>query len=146
MRGGDSRGIAVAIVAIVRTLRSDVFALWRLRELPDFGESNTALSRAWRASGRIYRKRAAGRGRADIVDRPVNDLASGGALANVFGGNYVAVVSSGNAGAVNAGAESGGGDGVDPGVDVGFLLGQHASALLLVEEDDSGRGKALALC
>src|SRR5712691_2089071 len=141
MCGRNSRRIAIAVAAVIRTLRSDVSPLGRLRELPDFGEGNAAL----RGIRRMRRKNAAGRGRTRVIDRPVDDLASGGAVTNVFGSDHVAVIFCGHAGAVDAGAESGGTHGVNPGIDVGFLLGQHASALLLVEEDDGVRGKAFTV-
>src|SRR5258706_14281509 len=87
LRGGNSRRIAVAIATVVEAARGDVFAALRLRELPDFGEGNPALRGTRRMRGRIYWKRAAGRWRAGIIDRPVNNLASGSALSNVFGGH-----------------------------------------------------------
>src|SRR5258708_13690198 len=136
----NSRRITVGVAAVVGASASYVLALGRLRELPDFGEADGALGGAWRR----FRKRAAGRGWAGIVNCPVDDMASGSAVANVFGCNNVAVIFRGDAGAVDAGAESGGGDGIDPGVDVGLLLRQHAAALLLIEEDDGLRGKAFA--
>ena len=137
LRGGNSRRIAVAVAVVVGAASGDVFTLGRLCELPDFGERNAAPGGACRVS----RKTAAGCGRAGVVDRPVDDVASARASADIFGGDDVAVVFRGDAGAVDAGAESRGRDAVDPGVDVSFLLGQHASALLLVEEDDGMRGK-----
>src|ERR1700678_3381224 len=139
---GDSGRITIAVAAIVGAMRGDVFALRGLCELPHISEADSALSGGWRVIGR---KCAAGSGRAGIVDRPVDDLARRGILANVFGGDDVAVIRGGDARAIDAGAESGGRDGVDPCVDVGFLLGQHASTLLLVEEDDRMRGKAFAV-
>ena len=145
LRGGDSGHIAVAVATVIGAARGDVFALGRLRELPDFREADSALGWAWRVTAGIYGKSAARRGRASVIDGPVDDLARAGALANVFCGDNVAVIRGGDAGAVDAGAESGGGNGIDPGVDVGFLLGQHASALLLVEEDDGMRGKTFAV-
>src|ERR1700734_614289 len=142
LSGGNSGRVTVAITAIIGAVRSDVFALRGLRELPDFGEANAAVGWVLRARG----KNAARRGRACIVDRPVNDLPSTGALANIFRGHDVRIILIRDAGAVDAGAESGGCNAVDPGVDVGFLLGQHTSALLLVEEDDCACGKAFLAC
>jgi ABC-type transporter Mla maintaining outer membrane lipid asymmetry permease subunit MlaE len=48
LRGSDSGRVAVAIAAVVGALRGDIFALRGLRELPDFGEADAALGRAWR--------------------------------------------------------------------------------------------------
>ena len=42
--GGNSRRIAVAVSIVVGAARGDIFALRRLRELPDFGEGDAALS------------------------------------------------------------------------------------------------------
>src|SRR5580693_1983029 len=144
LRGGDSGHIAVAVATVIGAARGDVFALGRLRELPDFREADSALGWAWRVTAGIYGKSAAGRGRAGVVDGPINDLASASIFANIFGGDDVVVVFCRDPGTVDAGAKSSGGDGVNPGVDVGFLLGQHASALLLVEEDGGLRRKAFA--
>src|ERR1700674_1599560 len=121
LSGGNSRRIAIAVAAVGGAAAGYAFALWRLRELPDFGEADAALGGAWRA----LREGAAGCGRTGIIDGPVNDLASRGICADVFCGDDVAVVCRGDTGAVDAGAEAGGGDGVDPGVDVGLLLGQQ---------------------
>jgi len=73
-------------------------------------------------------------------------VALAGAFANVFRSANVAVVRGGDAGAVDADAKPGGSDSVNPGVDVGLLLGQHASALLLIEKDDGVRGESFAAC
>src|SRR5580658_1812314 len=142
LRGGKSRRIAVPVTVIVGTVCGDIFALWGLRELPDFGEGHATLGR----TGRVRRKGAAGRGRAGVVDRPIDDLASSGALANVFDSDNVIVVRSRDAGAVDAGAESAGSDGIHPGIDIRFLFGKHASALLLVEEDDGLHGETFLAC
>ena len=115
-----------------------------MRELPDFSETDAALAGARRVSGRIERKSAAGGRRTGVVDRPVDNLAASSAGANVFRSHDVLVIFRGDAGAIDARAETGGGDVIDPGIDVGFLLGQHASALLLIKEDDGMRGKAFA--
>ena len=91
LRGSDSRGIAVAVAAVVGAVGGDIFALRGLRELPDFGEADAALGGAWRM---ICRKSAAGRGRAGVVDGPINDLASAGVLANIFDAYLAAQVAS----------------------------------------------------
>src|ERR1700684_319039 len=100
LSGGNSGRVTVAITAIVCAMPGDVFALRGLRELPHFGEANAAVGRVLRPSG----KSAARRRRACIVDRPVNDLPSTGALANIFGGHDIVIVCRGNAGTVDAGA------------------------------------------
>src|SRR5260370_19425004 len=105
-------------------MTGNIVAAGRLRELPDLGETNAAFGGAWRTLG----KRTSGRGRAGIVDRPVNDLALSSILANVFRSHDVAVVFAGDTGAVNARTESGGGGRIHPCIDGRFLLGQHASA------------------
>ena len=145
LRGGNSRRVAVAVAIVADAVCSHVFLLRRLRELPDFREPDAALGWAWRVSGRTYRKRAAGCGRAGVVDRPVNDLAASSAVANIFRGHYIAIVFRRNAGAVDASAEPRGGDAVNPRIDVGLLLGQHAAALFLVEKDDGFVWKAFAV-
>ena len=76
----------------------------------------------------------------------VGETPSASVLTNVFGGDDVVVVFCGNAGAVNAGAESRGCNAIDPRENIGFLLGEHASALLLVEEDDRLFGESLTAC
>src|SRR5208282_4372640 len=57
----------------------------------------------------------------------------------------VVVILRRNARAINAGAKPSGGHAVSPRVNVGLLLGQHASTLLLVEKDNCSFRKALAL-
>src|SRR5208337_3680150 len=107
-------------------------------------------------------KCASRRGRAAVINRPINNLArfslcGAGTLArdsvrncisrmreNVFGGNYVAVVCRRNAGAINSRAESGSSNLVNPCINVGLLLGQHAASLLLIEENDGCPRKAFA--
>src|SRR5271170_3594109 len=98
-------------------MHGHIFALRRLRELPYFREAYATLSWAWRVSGRIYRKSTAGCGRAGVVDRPVDNAAASSALANIFRGHDIAVIFRFDAGAIDAGTESGGDDTVDPGID-----------------------------
>jgi hypothetical protein len=106
LSGRNSGWVAFAVVAVIGAVRGNIVALGRLRELPDFGERDSALRGVRRARG----KRAAGRGRAGVIDCPVDDPASGGVLADVFCGDDVLVVFRGDARAVDAGTESGGGD------------------------------------
>src|SRR4029077_1518425 len=68
-------------------------------------------------------------------------MALAGALPDVFGRHDVAVIFRGHTRTVNAGAKSSRGNGVDPSIDIGLLLRQHASTLFLIEEDDGLRGK-----
>src|ERR1700722_17347992 len=138
---GNSRRITFSVAAVAGAVSGNIFTLRRLRELPDLGEANPALGGAGWPIG----KSTARRGRARVVNRPIDDLPSAGALTNVFRGHDIAVVCSGGARGVDGSAESGGADAVDPSVDVRLLLGQHASTLLLVEEDSGLRGKAFAV-
>ena len=131
-------------MVVVGTARGHIFSLRRLRVLPDLGEADTALYWAWGMSGRIYRKCTAGRGRAGIIDRPIDDLAASRILADIFRGDDIVVIFRCDPGAIDSGTESGGDHTVDPGVDISLLLWQHASALFLVEEDDGVRGKPFA--
>src|ERR1700733_13015963 len=126
-------------------MRGNIFALRRLRKLPHFSKADVALGGAERMCGRIDRKCAARRGRAGVVDHPINYLASGGALANILSSDDVVVIFPRDARAVDTSAEAGPNDAVDPGIDVGLLLVQHSSPLLLVEEDNGLRGKAFAM-
>ena len=96
-----SRSIAVSVAAVICAAGGDVFALWRLRELPDFGESHSALGGAWG----MLRKRASRRGRAGIVDSPIDDRARSGVLANVFGCDHVAIVDRRNARTIDTSTE-----------------------------------------
>src|SRR5208282_551416 len=140
MQARQVRRVAVSIPVVSRTASGNLFSLRRLRELPDLSEANSALGGAGRTGWEV----ASRSGRAGIVGDPISDVATGSVRANVFRSHNIAVIRSGDAGAVDTGAESGGRDRVDPGVDVSFLLGQHAPALLLIEEDDGLRRKAFA--
>src|ERR1700758_889702 len=101
LRRFGSRRITVPVMAVIRALRGNILAPRGLSELPDFGESDSALRRAWRK----LRKPASRRGRAGIVDRPIHDFALSRALTNVFSGNHVAVVRRRDAGTVDAGSK-----------------------------------------
>ena len=57
-------------------------------------------------------------------------------MADVFGSNDIAIVFCSDARAIDTGAESRSSYPIDPRVYVSLLLGQHASALLLIQEDD----------
>jgi len=61
-----------------------------------------------------------------------------------FRGHDIAVVGGCHARTINPGAESRSLDAVNPGIDVSLLLGQHASALFLIEKNNRGLGKALS--
>ncbi len=73
---------------------------------------------------------------ASVVGGPEDNLAPARVLSNVLGGDDVAAVWSRHAGTVDSGTESSRGDAVNPGIDVSVLLGQHASALLLIEKNN----------
>src|SRR5271167_4737845 len=112
--GVGSGRIAVPVAAVVGAVTGDVLALRGLRELPDLGESDSALVR----TRRVLWKRASWRRRASIVDGPVDDCAFPCTLMNVFGCDHAAVVHRGDAGAVDARSKSRRRDAVDPGVNV----------------------------
>lgn len=138
LRGGDFGSVTLSIAAVVRAVSGDVFALRRLRELPNFGEPDAALRGAWRVLGKC----AAGRGWASVIDQPISNLSICSVLPNVFRSDHIVVVFVGDSGTINAGAKSSSGNAIDPRIDVRPLLGQHTPALLLIEEDDRRRGKA----
>src|ERR1700722_1379667 len=94
----------------------------------------------------MLRKRASRRGRAGIVDRPIDDRARSGVLANVFRRDHVAIVRRSDPRTINTRAKSRGSDAIDPGVNVGLLFRQHAAALLLVEKNNDRAWKSLAPC
>ena len=94
----------------------------------------------------MLRKPAPRRGRASVVDGPVNDLAFPRALPNIVGGHDVAVIRGRNAGAIDPCTKSFDNDAVDPRINVSLLLGQHAAALLLVEKNYGGGRESLAPC
>src|SRR5579863_9674710 len=78
--GRDSWRITFRVMAVILAVSGDIFALGGLRELPDLSEANAAFGR----TGRLLWKSTTGRGWAGIVDRPVNNLSPGSALANIF--------------------------------------------------------------
>src|SRR5438132_7324252 len=125
---GHPRRVTVTVARVVGTVSRNVRPARRLRELPQFGEPNPALGGA----RRTLRKTATGRGRTGIVDGPVHDAPASGILTYVFSRDDVPVICSSDTGAINPGPKSSSGDAVDPGIDVSLLLGQHASALLLI--------------
>jgi hypothetical protein len=55
-RGGNSRRIALAIARVIRAAAGNVFALRRLRKLPDLGKWDAALGWAWRMFWQLDRK------------------------------------------------------------------------------------------
>ena len=79
-----TRSVAIAVGGIGGgTTSGELFATWRLRELPDGGVRQSAGG--WRK--RILRRRASRRGRAGIVVDPVDDAALTSVLADVIGSN-----------------------------------------------------------
>ncbi len=79
-----TRSVAIAVGEIGGgTTSGELFAPWRLRELPDGGVRQSAGG--WRK--RILRRRASPRGRAGIVVDPVDDAALTNVLADVIGSN-----------------------------------------------------------
>jgi len=140
LRHADLRGIAVSVGVVGRTTGRHIGPLRRLRELPNIGEVNATFSGDWRA----FWKDAPWRRRAGIVCDPVDDFSGAGILADIACGNdvFTTFLLGRNTGTINAGAKSPCGHAIYPRVDVGFLLGQHAAALLLIEKDDRFRRKA----
>src|SRR5579864_2389791 len=141
---GESGRIAVAITRIVcSTTCSDVAALGRLGELPYACKRHAALGRRWS----VPRKGAARRGRTRVIRDPVRYFSGAFILANVFGGNYRYSVSlgRGNSRTVDACAKSAGIHTIDPGIEVGLLLREHAAAFLLVEKDERSLWKSFSM-
>src|SRR5580704_10120381 len=138
----DLRRIAISIGIVSGTARRHVRSLGRLRELPNISKVNAAVCGARRSFG----KDASRRRRTGIIPDPVHDLSCASILADIIGGDDVLTtfLQRRNTGTVNASEEAACADAVDPGIDVGFLLWQHAAALLLIEKDDGLRGKAFA--
>src|SRR6202041_959415 len=98
---GNCRRITFSVAAVAGAVSGNIFTLRRLRELPYLGEANTAFGGAGWPLG----KSTARRGRARVVNRPVDDLPSAGALTNVFRGHDIAVVCGGAVVQVEGGAE-----------------------------------------
>src|SRR5579863_1858587 len=143
--GVDVRRIAIAIaVVICRTTRRNRGPFWRLGVLPYVSKANTAVDGTRRALG----KEATGRGRTGIVRDPIHDLSCAGILADIVGSDDILATffCSGNARAVDAGPKAACGDSIDPRIDVGFLLGQHAAALLLIKENRGSRRESFPPC
>src|SRR5580698_1339432 len=137
--------ITISIGVVSRWASSgDVVSARRLGKLPDLGKTDSTVS----AARRLAREDASRRGRTGIVGDEVYDPASTCVLANVVGGDdgCAMIFFGGNAGAVYSGAKTGSVHAINPGIDIGFLLRQHASALLLVEKDDGVSGESLAVC
>ena len=99
-----------------------------------------------RREGRLPGKGASRRRGTSVVRHPILDLPRLGMLTNVVGGNHPhsSRLFESDAGTVNAGAETTRDDSVDPGIDVGLLLGKHAAALFLIKKEDGPGSKALA--
>src|SRR5579862_5885080 len=143
LSGIEIRWIAVSIgVVISGTSSGDVFSLRRLGELPDVSETSPAF--LWRRRGLCGD--TSGCWGTGIVGYEIENLSSVGVLLNVIGGDNPAssTFRSCNSRAVNASTEAIRGNGVYPAIDVGFLFGQHAAALLLIEKDDRVAGESLA--
>src|SRR5580704_6583039 len=139
-----SRRVAIAIGVMGSwATHRDIFSARRLGKLPDIGKIDAAL----RGVRWLLRKRAPRRGRTGVVGYEIDDLAPAGVLANVVGGDdgSAVIFLGGNAGTVDSGAETGSDHAVDPGVDVGFLLGQHASPLFLIKKDDGVARESFAM-
>ena len=137
----DSRWIAVSIGVVVRrTTGRNLGPFRRLGKLPYVSEGNGGVS----GTRRSFRKRAPRRRRTGIVRDPEYDFSCAGILTDVASSHniFAAFFCSGNARTVNARPEAACRDSVYPAVDIRFLLCQHPSALLLIQEDDGSRGKS----
>ena len=110
--------------------------------MPHFREVDAA--RGW--TGRRLGEGASRRRRAGVVRDPIRNLPSSGVLPDIPGGDngHAAAFVSRNARTVNAGAKTGCGYAVRPGVNVRLLLGQHPSPFFLVQKDYCSLGKAFA--
>ena len=65
-------------------------------------------------------------------------------MPDIFGSHNIAAVGCRYSGTIDARPKSRSDDRVDPGKDVGFLLGQHSTTLLLIEKNNSGAREAFA--
>src|ERR1017187_5885184 len=116
----------------------------RLRVLPYFGIRNSALcgSRRW------IGKHAAGCWAAAIIADEEMNIPPSEVVAYIVGGHhrYFARLPKGDSRAVPSGAVASFDHAVDPGMNIGALLGKHAPSLLLIEENDGTLRKALRCC
>lgn len=137
-----SRRIAVPVgVVVCGTTGCEGLAPGRLGELPNLCEIDATLRRTkWRIWERASRRR-----RTYVISHEVLNSSAARILSNVIGGDDGSsiIFFGGDSGTINAGAKTCGGDSIDPGVDVGFLLRQHASTLFLIEKNYGSRRKAL---
>lgn len=135
----DPRRVAISVGSIRRrAFRRVLRPSRRLRKLPDIRESNAAL----RCIRRGFTKHTSRRWRTLVIGDEIDDLPAARVLADVIGGHYVVIIFRGDAGAINSGAMARCCNRIHPRIDVGFLFWQHASALLLIEKDNSSRGEA----
>src|ERR1035437_6601291 len=105
-----------------------------LRELPCFGEGHAAAGGSWRRLGKSAARR---RATLIVADKEAN-VAAAVMIANVVGrhhGDSIRLAKR-NARTVHARTIASAHHAIDPGMNVGALLGQHAAALLLIEKED----------
>src|SRR5215469_3491150 len=139
---GESRCVATAVGIVVgRAAEGDVRSLRGLRVLPDAGKADSAC----RGGGR-FPESASRRRRAGIIGDPESHVALADESENVFGRSHhrAGVFLGGDPGAIDAGPKTMGAHGIDPGLNVVTLLGQHASALFLVKKDDGRSRESLS--
>lgn len=79
--GSVTRSVAIPVEIGRGTTRGELFAVRRLRELPNSG----VWDAAGRGERRILRASASGRGRADVVVDPVCEVALTNVLTDVVG-------------------------------------------------------------
>ena len=134
-----TRRNALRVTVAIRSIRfaargSHLRTSRRLSVLPHFGERNTALG----GNGRVAGKHAPKRRAAMIIADEEMDFPSAGVVADIARSHDrgLAGFSIGDAGTVHAAAIAALHDAVDPGMNIGALLGKHSSSLLLVEKND----------
>src|SRR3954466_10084149 len=122
----------------------NVAPLWRLSKLPYFRKVYSAFGR----TGGPLGKRATWRRRTSVIGNPIRNLSSACVLPDVFGrddGHTLAFLRR-DSGAINARTETSRGDAIHPGIEIGFLLWQHAAAFFLIDENDCSGGKTFLSC
>src|SRR5216684_3465981 len=114
--------------------RGEFFAARRLRELPDGGVRDAAGGWGWR----IVRDDATGCGRASVVVDKVGEVALAEVVANVVGSDdgHAVAFADGHSGAIDSCAITGARECIDPGAQVGVILGGQAATLLDIQKNN----------
>ena len=137
----QSRRITLAVSGVAGALSREVFSPRRLCVLPDIRKRNVAGLRTRSAS-----RKCASRGRwARVVCDPVNDFPSARVLTDILCRDHRgSTFWRRDTRTVNSRAESSRVYLIDPGINVGLLLGQHTAAFFLVEKNHGSLRKAFA--